>query len=224
MAVGKPTALIHAKYLSLFMALGDDEAGKLIKHFMQYINDLHPVAPDRLTEIGFEPIKAQLKIELKTWRTMCSKNRTNGKNGGRPAKNQTIENPTEPKEPIGLFEKPQTEENSTQTIVVSAKVKQRVAKIAEAERFIRIIEPEWVEVVTKWLTYKKERQENYKGQISLNTMLTSLKKMSENNPVMAMEIVNYSIGNNYSGIFKLKNNAVSKRNLSETVRHADEHL
>lgn len=67
MAENKKKVIVYADWLNVFIKLTDDEAGKLIKHFFKYINDLNPEAPDRLTELLFEPIKTILKIDLKKW-------------------------------------------------------------------------------------------------------------------------------------------------------------
>ena len=44
--------------------LTDEEAGKLIKHLLSYVNDEAPVLEDRMLEIVFEPIKQSLKRDL----------------------------------------------------------------------------------------------------------------------------------------------------------------
>lgn len=60
-------------------SLTDDEAGKLFKHFLAYINDLNPEPPDRLTQITFEPIKQTLKRDLKKWEDKSKKNSESAK-------------------------------------------------------------------------------------------------------------------------------------------------
>jgi hypothetical protein len=77
MAKDKKTILVYADWISIFEKLEDDEAGKLIKHFFRYVNDQNPSAPDRLTDIIFEPIKQQLKRDLKKYEANCLKNRDN---------------------------------------------------------------------------------------------------------------------------------------------------
>jgi hypothetical protein len=67
MAENKNSIIVYADWMETFEALSDDEAGKLIKHFFRYVNDLNPVSPDRLTELSFIPIKNSLKRDLKRW-------------------------------------------------------------------------------------------------------------------------------------------------------------
>lgn len=68
-----------------------------------------------------------------------------------------------------------------------------------------IVAPEMQEVVDTWLTYKKEKGQSYKpsGFISFYKKLC---KLSNNNPQVAMAIVEESKSNNYAGIFPLKSN------------------
>jgi len=79
MATGKKSFLIYCDYIHLFEKLSDIEAGLLIKHIFAYVNDLNPTAPDKLTEIAFEPIKQQLKRDLKDWEQIREKRSEAGK-------------------------------------------------------------------------------------------------------------------------------------------------
>lgn len=74
MAENKNKILVYRDWISIFDKLKDVEAGKLIKHFFRYINDLDPKSPDRLTELMFEPLKQTLKRDLKKWELKSIKN------------------------------------------------------------------------------------------------------------------------------------------------------
>ena len=76
MAKDKKSVLIYVDWIATFSKLEDDEAGRLIKHFFSYVNDLNPVS-DRLTELLFEPIKQQLKRDLKAYEQTCQRNSLN---------------------------------------------------------------------------------------------------------------------------------------------------
>lgn len=64
---GKNKILFYRDWLVQFDQLSDEEAGKLIKHIMRYVNDLNPEPPDRITELLFQPFKAQFKRDLVKW-------------------------------------------------------------------------------------------------------------------------------------------------------------
>ena len=73
------------------------------------------------------------------------------------------------------------------------------------EKFLETISNEWKPIVTTWLNYKIEKGQPYKGTTALNTMFDKLIKYSNNVPARAVEIIEFSISNNYSGFFKMKN-------------------
>lgn len=67
MAENKRSFLLYADFANIFYELTDEEAGQLIKHLFKYVNDENPVMDNRLLKIVFEPIKLQLKRDLKQW-------------------------------------------------------------------------------------------------------------------------------------------------------------
>jgi len=97
MAEGKKIVNIYTEWIEIFEALNDENAGKLIKHFFRYVNDLDHELNNELLNMAFIPIKQQLKRDLKKWESMCYKNKQNGLKGGRPNK---------PKKPTGFLENP----------------------------------------------------------------------------------------------------------------------
>jgi len=79
MAENKKSVIIYVDIINTFEGLEDDEAGRLIKHFLRYVNDQNPTAPDKLTQIAFEPIKQQLKRDLQKWEEIREKRSEAGK-------------------------------------------------------------------------------------------------------------------------------------------------
>lgn len=67
MADDKKTVVVYTDWIEKFEELEDDEAGRLIKHFFRYVNDLNPEAPDRITKLSFISIKQALKRDLDKW-------------------------------------------------------------------------------------------------------------------------------------------------------------
>lgn len=72
---------MYADFMTTFEKLEDDEAGRLIKHLLRYVNDKNPEPPDRLTEIVFETIKQQLKRDLSKWEGTKESKSTGGQIG-----------------------------------------------------------------------------------------------------------------------------------------------
>lgn len=82
MAVGKKSFVLYTDYITIFEELTDEEAGKMVKHLFRYVNDSEPVLQDRMLRLIFEPIKNQLKRDLKDWEAKRSKRSESGKMGG----------------------------------------------------------------------------------------------------------------------------------------------
>lgn len=71
---GKNSAVIYCDVIHTVEKMKDVDAGKLFKHFLRYINDQNPEPPSSIVEIVFEPMKQQLKRDLKKWKTKSIKN------------------------------------------------------------------------------------------------------------------------------------------------------
>lgn len=113
MAENKKSFVAYCDWEKVFEMLTDEEAGKVTKHLFAYVNDREPVLEDRLLKIVFEPIKLQLKRDLKKYESIREKRIEAGKLGGRPPKKQT-----EAKKANGFFEK-QTKAKKPVTVTVN---------------------------------------------------------------------------------------------------------
>lgn len=82
MAENKKSIVIYSDWQSIFEQLDDVEAGKLIKHFFNYVNDKNPQLEDRLLKMAFEPMKLQLKRDLSKWEQTKLRRSEAGKKGG----------------------------------------------------------------------------------------------------------------------------------------------
>lgn len=64
------------------------------------------------------------------------------------------------------------------------------------------------EALEAWLAYKKEKHQTYKPR-GLEALKKKLLQLSNGNPEYAKVIVEYSMGNNYTGLFAPKSNGVN---------------
>lgn len=64
------------------------------------------------------------------------------------------------------------------------------------------------EALDEWLAYKKEKKQSYKPR-GLAALKKKLLQMSGGNPEYAKQIVDFSMGNNYTGLFAPKDNSVN---------------
>lgn len=81
MADNKKSVLLYCDIIHTVKELTDEEAGKLFKHYLSYVNDLNPMPPDKLTQIVFEPIKQNLKRDLKKWESTLNMKSEGGRKG-----------------------------------------------------------------------------------------------------------------------------------------------
>lgn len=81
MAENKKSALIYCDLIHTVKHLPDELAGRLFKHFLSYINDEDPETDDILLNIAFEPIKQQLKRDLKKYKDKKASNSLAGIEG-----------------------------------------------------------------------------------------------------------------------------------------------
>lgn len=93
MAEDKKGFLLYADMIHVVKKLvlkdrenGTNYAGELFLHVLEYVNDLNPIPIDFIVEMAFEPIKQQLKRDLKKYEVRAERSRNNGQKGGRPKK------------------------------------------------------------------------------------------------------------------------------------------
>lgn len=77
MAENKKSFLLYCDIIHTVKKMPKEKAGELFIHILEYVNDLNPQTDDLLINISFEPIKQQLKRDLKKYQSTCDKNREN---------------------------------------------------------------------------------------------------------------------------------------------------
>ena len=81
MADNKKSFLLYCDLIHTVQKLSDDQAGKLFKHVLEYVNDLNPETEDLLTQVCFEPIRQNLKRDLQKYEAIRKKKSEAGKKG-----------------------------------------------------------------------------------------------------------------------------------------------
>jgi hypothetical protein len=81
MAENKNSFILYTDLISTVSILSDTDAGKLFKTILQYVNDQNPEPTDMVTKIAFEPVKQQLKRDLRKWEDKQQKRSEAGKKG-----------------------------------------------------------------------------------------------------------------------------------------------
>lgn len=78
---------------------------------------------------------------------------------------------------------------------------------------LSFVECAFSEAFMEWYSYKEEINDQYKTQKGIELAYKKLKKLSNDNPEIAMRIVEESIEHGWKGLFPLKNerNNIEKR-------------
>lgn len=108
MAQGKKSFILYCDLIHTVEKMPDEKAGLLLKHILRYVNDLNPISDDMIIDLVFEPIKQQMKRDLKQWENRADKSRENGKLGGRPKKTKKPKETQETHQVILEPKKPDT--------------------------------------------------------------------------------------------------------------------
>ena len=82
MAKDKKSFLLYADIKATVDKLPMEKRGELFSMILDYVNDENPTTNDLLIEIAFEPIKQQLKRDLREWETKREKRSESGRLGG----------------------------------------------------------------------------------------------------------------------------------------------
>jgi hypothetical protein len=96
MATDKKGFILYADLIHTVNQLPSDKAGDLFKHILSYVNDKHPVTEDIVIKIAFEPIKQQLKRDLKKFEEVKIKRSDAGKLSAAKRKEQKEQSSTNP--------------------------------------------------------------------------------------------------------------------------------
>ena len=131
MAENKKSFVAYCDWQETFEELSNEEAGKLVKHLFNYVNDKNPETSDKLTKMCFIPIKQSLKRDLKKYEKYVEKQSVNGKKGGRP-KNPTLSQITQP-----FIGKPKKADSVSVSVSVNDNVinKQKEKRLFDFETF-----------------------------------------------------------------------------------------
>jgi len=73
------------------------------------------------------------------------------------------------------------------------------------------INEDFAEIFYRWLKYKRSKGESYKNKDSTQLAYNKLLKYSNGDLKTAIDIVEFSMSNNYSGIIEPKNNGTNKK-------------
>ena len=164
MAEDKKSFVAYADWKTQFDLLSDEEAGKLIKHIFSYVNDENPifVKEDRLIEISFQPIKNQLKRDLRKYEAIKAKRSEAGKRSAEIRSKQNNQNPTKS---TSVESVEQTLTNSTVTVNENDTVNDNVDVTVNGKESIKLDSAENKFSSTQTKKNIEDRLEEFRLQI-----------------------------------------------------------
>lgn len=142
MATNKKGFILYADLIHTVNQLPNDKAGKLFKHILSYVNDENPSTKDIVIKIAFEPIKQQLKRDLKKFEEVKEKRSHAGKVSAQKRAEQKATNPTRVESVEQTPTNPTVKENDNVTVNVSDNVKEKETVIKTKGG--KLVYPEYV--------------------------------------------------------------------------------
>jgi len=200
MAEDKNGVIVYADWIDKFEELNNEEAGKLIKHFFRYINDLNPEAPDRITKISFIDIEKSLKRDLKKWeKTLEGRSRAGKASALARAnkKEQSLTLSTSVESVKQTSTNPTVSVNDNVNVTVNVNdIKKKRDAIALA--FMENVNPDKKVIFDSWIQYRKEIKKSIKSQ---TTLISLIKKINSEPLDKCIVVINASIENQWTGLF-----------------------
>jgi hypothetical protein len=86
----KKSFILYCDSLEIMDHLSNEQCGQLFRAIRDFNNGIEPDLDFGL-KMAFLPFKNQFKRDLEKYNSQCEINRANGRNGGRPKKNETTE-------------------------------------------------------------------------------------------------------------------------------------
>lgn len=157
---------------------------------------------ESLLSLIFPNIKASISKSL------------NGRKGGAPKGNSNalkqhkVELEKQPKNNLACFSETS---NKDKDMEKDKDIKEKDTKKKDDKKeFIDSLPTVWKGLVEYWLKYKSRRGESYKTAQSLKVFFNNLKAYSLDDPNTGRQIIEQSVGNNWAGIFPLKDTRKGK--------------
>lgn len=131
MAEGKNSFVLYSDLRNTVVRLPSEKQAQLFMLILDYVNDLDPETDDLILQIAFEPVKLQLKRDLKKWDALREKRSEAGRQGGLKSGEIRASNLKQPEaNEASASETKQDEANEAVTVTATAIVTEPVNETA----------------------------------------------------------------------------------------------
>lgn len=204
MAEDKKSFILYADLIHMVKKLPKEKQADLFMLILEYVNDENPITEDILLEIAFEPIKQQLKRDLKKYEGKKEKKSESAKLGNLKRwhvdlYDQVMEQKIsieEAYEIIANHRKPSHCDNSIANIAVNVNDNVNVTVNDNVNDIL--LEKETKEIFNEWLDYRKQIKKPLKSEKTLKALI---KKINDNGLDFSRQVIKTSIENGWQGLF-----------------------
>lgn len=226
----KNSFVLQTRLGAVVSKLSDKQAGILFKSILNYAaNGIAANFEDSAVSITFEFVKQDIDYTASKYAEICEKRKEAIQKRWENTKNTNVYKSkncnTNAYKPI---HNDNDDDNDNELVDKSTNNITPLPPLKRGVECFSFVANEYKATFDKWLTYKKERKQSYKGAISARQCYNQLLELSGNNAAVAEKIVNQSIANNWSGLFPLKeekgalnNGAVDYNRNADTSKYAN---
>ncbi len=219
MAEDKKSFLLYADLIHTVKKLPKEKVGDLFITILEYVNDMNPMVDDIIVDIAFEPIKQQLKRDLRTWEKRIEKRSDNGSLGNLKRWNEDLykeveENQITLEEAIGIAKHRKTshsdngdtqESHSDKKIAnVAVNVNDNVNVTVNVNDIKHIGDFDFA--FENWIEMRKKIRKAPTAR-ALELAQNKLEKLAPDNKELQVQIINQSILNSWQDFFPLKSDS-----------------
>ena len=219
MAVDKKSFLLYTDLHFTVKKLSDEQAGKLFKHILGYVNDENPTPFDLIIELVFEPIKQSLKRDLRKYETIKVKRSQAGKASA--DKRQQVSTCVNTSQQVSTNPTVNDSDSDSDSDINNKKNNYKTLLVNVVSNNKIILPEKFEELILEWLKYKSEKGQSYK-EIGLKTFIKTFLKDSNSDYNIAQGMLDYSMSKNYSGLFKEKTNGSNKQGDSRSDKRTND--
>lgn len=122
MAIDKKSFVLYSDLIYTVQKMKPEDAGELFLHILKYVNDDDPVTENMVVDLTFEPVKQQLKRDLKKYETIKEKRSEAGKKSAEKRAKEKLKNEQKETNSTSVESVKQTSTNSTVSVNVNGNV------------------------------------------------------------------------------------------------------
>jgi hypothetical protein len=199
MATDKKSFLLYCDLIHTVDQLTNEQAGDLFKHILKYVNDQDPQTDNVITRIAFEPIKQALKRDLLKYESIRQRNSENARKRWDATAYDRIPNDTKNADNDNDNDNDSDSDNDIKDNKGDLVISKKEMKEQQAPR--PAVQLEYADTFDLWFKYKQEKRQGYK-KTGMEQFIKTME--SKYTPEQFKKCVEYSITQNYQGVYEPK--------------------